>query len=164
MTFIIGGVKNRKYICRVINKESQKNVKNLSNKIKAVFLTIVLLLSSSFILIDSHYCCGVKMGTTLFGKAKDCGMLTKACTLDPTKLSFSEDSCCESSLQFKKGSEFNTLSRLNINFQQLNFTPTFYNTTFTFLKTHITNTINYKNYTPPLIPKDILILVQNFRI
>jgi hypothetical protein len=139
-------------------------LKDFKIKIKALFLAIIVLLSSSFIVIDSHYCCGVKIGTTLFGKAKDCGMLTKACILDPSKLSYSEDSCCESSVQFKQGSEFNNNSRTNTTLQQEHFLPTFYTTVLSSY-TSIHNTkIYYKDYVPPLLSKDILILVQNFRL
>jgi hypothetical protein len=139
-------------------------LKDFKIKIKALFLAIIVLFSSSFIVIDSHYCCGVKTGTTLFGKAKDCGMLTKACILDPNKLSYSEDSCCENSVQFKQGSEFNNYSGINTTLQQVLFLPTFYTTVLSSY-TSIHKIKNYyKDYVPPLLSKDILILVQNFRL
>jgi len=138
-------------------------VDTLSNKIKAIFLTAIVLLSSSFIVIDSHYCCGIKMGTTLFGKAKDCGMLTKACILDPNKLSYSEDSCCENSIQFKDASEFRiTTAQANLEIATA-YLPV-YNYKLTINNYFNKNSLIYNKYSPPDFERDIIIFHQNFRI
>ena len=135
----------------------------LSNKIKAIFLTTIVLLSSSFIVIDSHYCCGIKTVTTFFGKAKDCGMLTKACTLNPNELSYSEDSCCENSVQFKGASEFRVATlQANLEFETV-FLPV-YNLELSINNYFDKNNVIYNKYSPPDFERDIIILHQNFRI
>ena len=57
-------------------------MKKFLSKISALLLAILVLFSSSFTVIDSHYCCGKKIDSSIFGKADVCKMDMISCKLE----------------------------------------------------------------------------------
>ena len=139
-------------------------MKNIHSKLTAFLLAILVLFSSSFVLIDQHYCCGKIENVSLFGKAEKCDMATPHCGVEGQILSVSAESCCLNVTDFKAVSLFKNSTHLKIDFQQ----PTLFidNNIINFSQyvSLANNLSNFKNYSPPLITRDILVFVQCFRI
>jgi len=139
-------------------------VKKVYSILMAFLLTILVLFSSSFVLIDQHYCCGKIENFSLFGKAEKCDMATPHCEVEGQILSVSAESCCLNVADFKAVSIFKNSAPIKIDFQQ----PLFYLSNNIFnINQYVSlanNLSHFKNYSPPLITKDILVFVQCFRI
>ena len=136
----------------------------IKSKIIAFLLAILILFSSSFVIIDQHYCCGKLVDYSLFGKADKCLMPMPTCELEGQNLSISEDSCCFNLKEFKFSSIFKNSSKLDIDFQQFNL---FSNISLFNLSQNVilaNNTFHFKNYSPLILTRDILVFVQCFRI
>ena len=130
----------------------------------AFLLAILVLFSSSFVIIDGHYCCGKLENFSLFGKAGKCEMPMPTCELEGQNLSISEDSCCLNLKEIKLSSIFKHSSTPDIDFQQFNL---FSNISLFNISQDVilaNNTSHFKDYSPPIITRDILVFVQCFRI
>lgn len=141
-------------------------MKRFLSKMAAFISAILILFSSSFTVIDSHYCCGKKIDSSIFGKADVCKMDMISCKLENTSTSRLKSSCCYNTKDYKSGELFKKHSPKYVDFQQNNFTPNFYLLTTTndlFIDSEL-NINSYKDYKPPLITRDILVLVQRFLI
>ncbi len=137
---------------------------NLYAKITAIVLTILVLFSSSFIIIDKHYCEGKLKHFSLFGKAGICDMDMPTCEVENPNLAVLKDTCCSSSQQFKIANIFRISPDYHIDFQQLITIPdnTLHNEGIYVSLTN--NHSYYKDYSPPLITRNILVFIQCFRV
>jgi len=139
-------------------------VNNLYPKIRAIALTMLVLFSSSFVIVDEHYCCGKLIDSSIFGKAKVCEMDMPTCEAGNPDLAVLKDTCCSSNQQFKLGGIFKNSPVTKIDFQQLvvlsniNLYPQNTDVSLANIPSF------YKNYSPPLITMDILVFIQCFRI
>ena len=139
-------------------------MRKIFSKITAFLLALLVLLSSSFIVIDEHYCCGKLENFSFFGKAEVCDMAMPTCESNNLNKVISEDSCCSSDQKVKEASIFKTTPIININEKQIDIIaysiPYFLNN----LAISAKQSSHFKNYVPPLITEDILVFVQCFRI
>lgn len=142
-----------------------KIMKGVLSKIVAFFLAFLVLLSSSFVTIETHYCCGNVVDLSIFGKADVCAMDMISCKLENTSATRLKNSCCYNSIVNKSSELFKKSKATSVDFQQFNFLPNLYSTTISnfFIETNVRN-IYFKDYSSPLITKDILVLVQRFLI
>jgi hypothetical protein len=140
-------------------------VKDFLSKISIFFLAVLVLLSSSFVAIDTHYCCGNLIDSSIFGKADLCAMVMASCKLENTSTSKINESCCYNTKEFKSSELFKKNNPIIVDTQQVNFIPSFYSTRTSsiFIETNVRNTY-FKDYSPPLITRDILVLNQIFLI
>lgn len=91
-------------------------------------------------------------------------MATPHCDLEGQNYTVSAESCCLNVADFKAVSIFKNSTPLKIDFQQ---SLLFLNNNIFNLNQYVSlaNTLShFKNYSPPLITKDILVFVQCFRI
>ena len=139
-------------------------MKDLILKFKALFFTFIVLFSSSFVLVEDHYCCGELIDFSLFGNADVCDMDMPTCELGDINKTVSEDTCCSSNKQFKMGGIFKFNPGSNQAFQQLVVVPMNYQYTTNLNVSLTSKQQNYKDYRPPLITRDILVIVQRFLI
>jgi hypothetical protein len=142
-----------------------KLMKSYLSKIAVLFLAILVLLSSSFVVIDTHLCCGNIVDSSIFGKADMCKMDMVSCKLENNSTSKLKGSCCYNIKEYKSSELFKKNNPIIVDTQQFNFIPTLYlqTTTNLFIESEI-NKLYYKNYKPPLITRDLLVLVQCFLI
>jgi hypothetical protein len=140
-------------------------MKEFLSKIAALFLAVLVLVSSSFISVDTHYCCGKIVDSSIFGKADVCEMDMVSCKTENTTGTILKDNCCYNSTVHKLGQVFEKYNLINVNLKQFNFKPHFYFTTISnlFIEPKI-NSNYFKDYSPPLVTKNILVLVQRFLI
>ena len=140
-------------------------MKRFLSKMAAFILAILVLFSSSFVAIDSHFCCGNVVDSSIFGKAEVCAMDMVSCKLENTTTSIIKNSCCYNTKEFKSSELFNKNRPVIVDLQQFDFLPNFYITTTSnfFIEPEFSNNY-FKDYSPPLITRDILVLVQRFLI
>jgi len=139
------------------------SLKKVLSKISAIFLAFLVLVSSSFVVIDEHYCCNNLESFSIFGRADVCDKGMPTCEIDYNSNSLSEKSCCSNNTKVIEGSTFKINPQIEIDLFQLDFIkPTFNYELKNFFnfkeKTH------FKNYLPPLITRDLLVLIQRFLI
>jgi len=139
-------------------------LKNIPLKISAILMTTLVLFSSSFVLIDQHYCKGKLKSFSVFGNAKECEMDMPICKLENHNISLSKSSCCANVLELKQGSIFKKNLDSNFSIQTSFFNSNNYFNLFEKLVGLTNNRGEYHNYSPPLIFKDVLIFIQCFRI
>ena len=138
-------------------------MKKIVSKIAAIYLTILVVFSSSFIVIDEHYCDGKLEHFSIFGEAEVCEMNMHTCATEnhSTKLTISD--CCVNSQDYKFATVFENSTEIKIEFTKflvISNISTFHTNLFIEFK----NNTLFQKYIPPLISKNILILIQCFRI
>ncbi|WP_456462950.1 HYC_CC_PP family protein [Lutibacter sp.] len=138
-------------------------MKDIKNKIKATFLAIIILFSSSFIVIDEHFCGGELQDFSILGKADTCNMNMSTCEFKNQLNLISEDNCCSNVQKIKAGSIFENSPLTGINFQQLIAIPNINPNIYLYIYS-TKNTLHFKDYSPPLIARDILVFIECFRI
>lgn len=127
-------------------------------------MTILVLFSSSFVLIDKHYCQGELKHYSLFGKADDCEMDVPVCDMGNHNNSITKTSCCINLSNFKLGGIFDK-NHKTIFKQQTSVLVSIDNfKSAALLVSQFKRWSYFKNNSPPLIFKDILIFIQCFRI
>ncbi len=127
-------------------------------------MTILVLFSSSFVLIDEHYCQGKLKSFSLFGDAGECDMDMAICKLENHNTSISKSSCCTNVSDIKLGSIFEKKLDTKFNFQTSKFISIDYVNSLKIFIGIAKKSSYYQNYSPPLIFKDVLIFIQCFRI
>jgi hypothetical protein len=140
-------------------------VKFLLTKILFFFLAVFILFSTSSFAVDMHFCCNKLVGMSILGKAEVCkdkpqkkDALTKQCT------TLQERDCCNNQNISVEGQD-----ELKISFQSLDLNQQLFLTAFTYSYSNLfeglpQQVVPFKNYTPPLIVKDIPVLNDTFLI
>ena len=139
-------------------------LKNIPIKIMAILLTALMLFSSSFVLIDEHYCQGKLEHFSLFGEADSCDMGMQSCSMENHNSSFTKTSCCINLSDFKQAAIFDKNQVTNFILKIPAFIPNSYFKSLNVFSALTKKSSYYQNYPPPLIFKDILIFIQCFRI
>lgn len=135
-------------------------------------MAFLLLVSSSGISMDVHFCQGKFKRANIFGKAKTCeqvndcirkcGKVIKSCHADGQD--GDHKGCCENQ-SFELDFDFDAFdnSSADINTIQKQFLTTF---TYTFVQNLVPKKGNPKftTYIPPPLEKDITVLFQVFRL
>jgi len=134
-------------------------------KISSLFLVFLTLSSTFIIVVDAHHCSGKIVDISFFGQADVCKMDMISCETENTSTSKILGSCCYNSNSIVYAKDFKKTDLTNVDFTQFNFIPSFnlVSTSDLFIELEISN-VYYKEYEPPLITRDILILVQSFLI
>lgn len=138
-------------------------------KFLSIFLSILLLASSTGVTMATHYCGGLAVKSQLMlGLAGlDCGMndmdKEKGCETedDSSESHIKTENCCENQY-LSIDSEDTVITKLSIHSPVLKF---FLALAFTYLglpPTEVDHTTPYLNYSPPLLAQDIPVLHQSF--
>lgn len=136
-------------------------------KITAIFLTVLMLISSIGVSVDVHYCQDQIKSIAFFGKAKSChdNKVKQTCHHSKNSNSSEKDDCCHND---KHTFENLDLDAPNPEFSNLtNFQLNFISSFFVSLSERYNNKIvqnNYREYKPPLLQNNILVFQQVFRI
>ena len=138
-------------------------MKQFFNKIAAIFMAGVVLLSTLSFTISTHYCGDILVDTALFSKAKSCGMEMqktspiKGCSLQKTN-------CCNNVIKHIEGQNELEFNSPQFNFKQQFFLVSFANTYLNLFEELEKNVIPFKDYPPPFLVKDIQLLDEVFLI
>ena len=139
----------------------------------AAAMAILMLIASAGFTLDMHFCQGKLKSVNVLGKAKNCHELAtampakcphhKAMAAENTGCSKAENDCCNNkTLRFQLDQDQTKPAfDFEINQPLLQFITAFVTVFFTnnFGEKDIPS---FKNYKPPLIPKDVAVLFQTF--
>ncbi len=143
-------------------------MKDFFRTITAVSLACLLLLSTMSFAINKHFCGDHLVSTSVILKAETCGMdsdsYRKQIPTTKKGCSVMKKNCCKDVIELVKGQDDLKLDFSNFSFQQQVFITSFvitYSNLFEGLDTQI---VPFKEYSPPLVVKDIQLLDQVFLI
>ena len=137
-------------------------------KSPAIFLAVLMLVSNISITLGKHYCGGkaVKTAFSLGPHELGCGMAT----MDTPCKDFSQEQavkrkrCCENKyLRISVENNYDPPANIKANISP-EFISAFFSTYLSFYTSHEREQIQYLNYSPPLLSRDIPVLVQSFLI
>ena len=134
--------------------------KGFQKSVSTVLALLVLVSTFSFT-VDKHFCGNLLVDQAIFSKASSCGMDMPSHS--GTDL-MDQDNCCSNQNISVAGQD-----ELKISFQALNLDQQLFLTAFTYSYSNLfegipQQVISFKNYTPPLIVKDIPVLNDTFLI
>lgn len=137
-------------------------MKKVFHKISAVLMALVVLCTTMSFTIDEHYCGDTLMNTSIFQKAKGCGMeMVQTSSEDCAVV---KTNCCKDQHIFIEGQNELQLTLQNISFEQQLFIVSFidaYRNAFQPIKE---NQLSYLQYPPPLIVRQIFKLDETYLI
>ena len=125
-------------------------------------MAFVVLFSTMSFSISEHFCGDHLVDAALFSKAESCGMAMEIATTDSDCNTIKKD-CCSDLVKQIEGQ-----SNLKIDFNSLTIPQQEFVAIFTYSYLNLfegtTNEVQYSDYLPPLVDKDISVLYQVFRI
>lgn len=133
--------------------------------IAAVFLASLVLIASIGVTVNLHICGGSVQSIALFVKAQPCKMdMPKSC--HGSKAQTKRTGCCEEETILLKGkettAELNTVTELTPSFNLISvILPVLYSINEV---DSFSASPRYAHYKPPLVERDITVLVQSFLI
>ena len=128
----------------------------LLNKIATVFLSLILVVSTIGIVVNKHYCGDTLRDVAIQHQAEKC----------VGEMSMGEGTgCCEDTVEEYQVDEYNKLAFEYDSSAELFELGTVENILLDFDELwEVSSHIDYLNYKPPLIERDVPILVQSFLI
>ena len=137
-------------------------MKQFIRKTISFFMALVVLFSTMSFTVSMHYCGDTLVDTAVFSKAKTCGMEMMDDTCKKN-VSLKKKCCNEEQISFEGEDE------LQLTFKELTFSQQIFIVAFTythksFFKRFSENVIPLRDYSPPLVVKDIQLLDEVFLI
>jgi hypothetical protein len=137
-------------------------MKAFIKNIASVFLAFLVLFSTMSFTIDMHYCGDTLVDLAVFNHAKTCGMeVEQSSSMDNSIIK--KDCCNDEQITFNGQDEI-TISLDNLTFDQHLFVASFIYSYINLFEAFDKEIIPFKDYTPPLVDKDIQVLYQTFII
>ncbi|MEE3999609.1 hypothetical protein V1T75_04590 [Tenacibaculum sp. FZY0031] len=139
-------------------------MKKAFHKIASIVMTFVVLLSTMSFTVNSHFCGDMLVDTSYFVKAESCGMDMKQ-ESKPKECSVIKKNCCQDIASVVEGQD--TLKHTSfdqLSFDQQVFIASFYYSYINLFEGIHDKVIPFKDYTPPLVIKDIQLLDEVYLI
>ena len=134
------------------------------HKILALILAFIVLFSSFSFTVEKHICMGKVIDVSYFSRADSCGMIDEDCGVnDSLETKIQKEKCCSNVQELIPGNQNEQQALQSFEIEQLQFIITYFYT-YIHLFEDKNDIIPYKNYTPPLVDKDINVLYQTFLI
>lgn len=124
-------------------------------------MALVVLFSTMSFSVDMHFCGDSLVDFSLFQKAEGCGM-EEAQVADSCKLAISKEPCCSDERIVKEASNDLQTAFDKLTFGQQTFVATFFYTYINFFEGFDENVVPFKDYHPPFLEQDALVLNQVF--
>jgi hypothetical protein len=138
-------------------------MKQFLNKIIAVSMSIVVLLSTMSFTVSQHYCGDYLVDSALFSKAESCGMEMEKPS--PNKdCSLTKKNCCSDILTQIDGQSELKIDVAHLNFEQQVFVAALSYSYIQLFEGIEENSVPFKYYSPPLLVKDLQLLDEVFLI
>ncbi|VAV82441.1 hypothetical protein MNBD_BACTEROID02-1455 [hydrothermal vent metagenome] len=131
--------------------------------ITSLFLAFLVLFSTMSLTINEHYCGDILVDITVFTNVNSCGMDMHSSETNSQNI-ITKNQCCNNEHIVKKGQDELNISTNSLSFDQQLFVASFiysYINLFEGLDNKITP---FKDYSPPIVNKDIQVLYQTFLI
>ena len=127
-------------------------------------MALAVLFSTLSITVHEHYCGGELVDSSMFVKAESCGMdiaMNAPAENCPEEVKVK---CCEDVVLLIEGQSELKTQVINLEFEQQLFVAAFYNTYIDLFEGLETNIVPFKDYSPPLLIRDIQLLDEVFII
>jgi len=138
-------------------------MKEFFRNITALFLACLVLVSTMSFTINKHFCGDNLVSTSIVLKADNCGMDMQKPS-EQGACSILKKNCCKDEIQLVEGRDDLKLNFSDLNFQQQVFVTSFVITYINLFEGLDTFIVPFKEYSPPLVVKDIQLLDQVFLI
>ena len=126
-------------------------------------MAFTVLFSTLSFTVDKHFCGDVLVDTAIFGKAKTCGMQMEQNTSNKD-CSVAKKNCCSEKQEMIEGQDELKISFDALSFKQQTFLA-FYIHSYISLFEVLENSVTfYRDYSPPLVVKDIHKLDETYLI
>lgn len=137
-------------------------MKETVKKISAFILSFIVLLSSMSFTIDKHYCGGELIDVSYFGEADGCNMEhSEAVTSYQT---VKENSCCVDEIQIIESTTFDKEKLTKVTQKNIEFAFIYAYSYIDIFNEVLLDKEWYKDFSPPDIEEDKLVLFQSFLI
>lgn len=133
------------------------------HKILSVAMAFVVLFSTMSFTINKHYCGGILVDAALFKQVKTCGM-EQQLSNTPLNCSITKKNCCSEEQQLIEGQDNLKLDFNTLELQQKVFVASFVYTYINLLEGILNERVYFKEYSPPLIVRDIHVLDEVYLI
>jgi hypothetical protein len=139
-------------------------VKQLFNKIISIFLSFLLLATTTSFAVNLHYCCNELVDIGLFNKADSCKIIltkeessSKHCTLE-------KETCCNEKTILHNGNDVVQEITLQVNINTLVYTQPLSPLYTILIRNSKKKNIPFKYYSPPSLVTDIYVIHDTFLI
>ena len=139
-------------------------MKQFFSKILSIFLTLAVLFSTTSFTADMHFCCEKLVDISVFGKATPCDQKIQKTENTSKKCSIGVGDCCSDDSFIQQGNDNLQKVSFEIDSQNFVFLKAFVHTYINLFEGLEENVVPFKNYKPPLIQKDLLVLHETFLI
>jgi len=128
----------------------------------SLLMAFVVLFSTMSFTVNMHYCGDTLVETTLFNKAKGCGMemekpSTEGCSI-------TKKNCCDDKQLVIDGQDELKLNFDKLTFEQQQFVASFVYTYINLFEGLDKNVSSYEEYKPPLVVKQIFKIDETYLI
>ncbi|MCK0177674.1 hypothetical protein MWU50_00055 [Flavobacteriaceae bacterium S0862] len=137
-------------------------MKSKLHKIFSFAMAFVVLFSTMSFTINKHFCGNTLVDTALFVEAKTCGMEEQVS--NNTDDAITKNNCCSTEELLIEGQDNLKLDFTKFDLQQKIFVSTFVYTYINLFEGITKESIHFKDYSPPLIVKDIHTLDEVYLI
>jgi len=127
-------------------------MKTITQKIASLLMACIVLLSTMSFTIDMHYCGDILVDTSVFTAAETCGMELQESSKE---CSVSKKNCCSDTQIVFEGQDELKNSFDSLATEQQLFISSFVYTYLNLFEGLEGNVIPFKDYSPPLLVKDI---------
>ena len=136
-------------------------LKQVLYKLFSTTLALLVLFSTVSFTVKKHYCGDVLVDSAVFTEVQKCNMGTSE--VDRSKIT--KKSCCKDELEVVKGQDHLNQSKFeDLSFDQLLFVASFVYSYSNFFESLPKRIIPHKDYSPPNLTEEILLLDQVFLI
>ena len=137
-------------------------MKQVIHKIMSLLMAFVVLFSTMSFTINMHYCGDNLVETTIFHKAKGCGMemekpSTEGCSI-------TKKNCCDDKQLVIEGQDELKLQFDKLTFEQQQFVASFVYTYIDLFEGLDKNEYSYEEYKPPLVVRQIFKIDETYLI
>lgn len=144
-------------------------MKGIINKIMSIFLTMIVLFTTTSYSVEEHICGGNVYSVSFFGTAENCGMENDIIEFRESNqsnnfIALSNESCCHDESKLVAGSTAQQDSGISFKTDKTYFLASYILSANQLIEINADTSEQYKNYIPPLIIKDVSVLFEVFRI
>lgn len=127
-------------------------------------MAFVVLLTTMSLTVNMHYCGDTMVDFAFFKNAQSCGMEKVKETSNCENPNLSRKSCCSDKQLVIQGQDELKLALDTLNFEQQSFVSALIYSYACLFETSDEDITTYKEYRPPLVRQNILVLHQTFLI
>ena len=126
-------------------------------------MALLLLASTTSWKVEKHFCMGHLVDLAFFADAEDCGMSMGMLNDDNSTVQ-QENSCCSDEVIFVDGQDDLKMSFDNLSFEQQLFVTSFTHSYIDLFEGSKENATLFREYSPPLVIKNIYKLDETYLI